>query len=524
MEAISTSGRIPGEGPLIHGVIIGRRSIGRNLAFAEIRIAESPKDDYGINGAISIKVMFNRQSFLGPVLTADMNITDVDAGHLGDCTLLNDSFPTKKSRLPYGANITLLLGKKCIKKSSFDDGDRSRDVCSWEVIRWKIVHHPKEMAERFASLNIEHASIEEESAKQSHHNQANNQREIVMGNGALSYSTYLKIRRQQFDNAISGKPDCFRKTVDRRNKDVLISNHKRTPKMTEANEPTAEFSHGDKHAKGKRAKIFAAWVLDTFFGLNSTKEGIYCEPCNTDRFEVDAKSCKEPSLHNDRSLIQNVHVLDIAGGKGHLSLELVLQQLSSRLSGNTEIAASRISRCTIIDPVVRKGDVKLRHPRLKKRRVSHSKSQTDDSVRTQIPIITHLATSFTADSFTYINESFSNSFDHNTSSTDGSLPKNLLLLGLHPDQCTEDIVDAALEHNLPFAVVPCCVFPDLFPTRKYWREVGIHCGNTTEGGRKLQPAKTYSDFLEYLMQKDQRIKMTALPFKGKNIVLYRVVA
>jgi len=35
-----------------------------------------------------------------------------------------------------------------------------------------------------------------------------------------------------------------------------------------------------------------------------------------------------------------------------------------------------------------------------------------------------------------------------------SSPK--LLLGLHPDQCTEDILDVALEHNLSVAIVPCC--------------------------------------------------------------------
>lgn len=36
-----------------------------------------------------------------------------------------------------------------------------------------------------------------------------------------------------------------------------------------------------------------------------------------------------------------------------------------------------------------------------------------------------------------------------------------VLIGLHPDQATEPIVDFALRHNKPFAVVPCCVFPNL---------------------------------------------------------------
>ena len=35
----------------------------------------------------------------------------------------------------------------------------------------------------------------------------------------------------------------------------------------------------------------------------------------------------------------------------------------------------------------------------------------------------------------------------------------LQVVGLHPDEATEAIVDCALAHGKPFAVVPCCVFP-----------------------------------------------------------------
>lgn len=34
-----------------------------------------------------------------------------------------------------------------------------------------------------------------------------------------------------------------------------------------------------------------------------------------------------------------------------------------------------------------------------------------------------------------------------------------IIVGLHPDQATDAIVDCALQLGKPFAAVPCCVFP-----------------------------------------------------------------
>ncbi|KAG2440768.1 hypothetical protein HXX76_003624 [Chlamydomonas incerta] len=41
-----------------------------------------------------------------------------------------------------------------------------------------------------------------------------------------------------------------------------------------------------------------------------------------------------------------------------------------------------------------------------------------------------------------------------------------LVVGLHPDQATDSILDFALDRGKPFAIVPCCVFPRLFPHRR----------------------------------------------------------
>ncbi|KAJ8614589.1 hypothetical protein CTAYLR_004969 [Chrysophaeum taylorii] len=78
-----------------------------------------------------------------------------------------------------------------------------------------------------------------------------------------------------------------------------------------------------------------------------------------------------------------------------------------------------------------------------------------------------------------------------------------LVVGLHPDEATEAIVDAALKYGLPFAVVPCCVFAELFPARR-----GV---------------SSYSKFCDYLQAKDPRhIKVDLLNIDGKRKVLYRL--
>ena len=82
-----------------------------------------------------------------------------------------------------------------------------------------------------------------------------------------------------------------------------------------------------------------------------------------------------------------------------------------------------------------------------------------------------------------------------------------VLVGMHPDQATEPVVDAAIALGKPFAVVPCCVFPELFPARR-----------TADGS----PVRTYVEFVDYLVAKHPDAKLAYLPFKGRNRVVYRL--
>ncbi|CAI5715724.1 unnamed protein product [Peronospora destructor] len=80
-----------------------------------------------------------------------------------------------------------------------------------------------------------------------------------------------------------------------------------------------------------------------------------------------------------------------------------------------------------------------------------------------------------------------------------------ILVGMHPDEATEAIVDAAMTLRKPFAVVPCCVMSRAFPNRR--------CRDGTL-------VETYDTFVRYLSEKHPSVQSAFLPFAGRNQVLY----
>jgi len=81
-----------------------------------------------------------------------------------------------------------------------------------------------------------------------------------------------------------------------------------------------------------------------------------------------------------------------------------------------------------------------------------------------------------------------------------------VLVGLHPDQANDPIMEIGFALNLPWVVIPCCVFPNLFKQRQ------------------LKPSgklvRTYDDLCEYILQQHPNVKETTLPFRGRNRVFY----
>jgi hypothetical protein len=86
-----------------------------------------------------------------------------------------------------------------------------------------------------------------------------------------------------------------------------------------------------------------------------------------------------------------------------------------------------------------------------------------------------------------------------------------VVLGLHPDQATEPIVRACLQARKPFAVVPCCVFPDTNTHRR------------TPGGA---PVRSLGQFVEYLVALGScgEIEVGQMPAVGgcNTVVHYRL--
>lgn len=78
------------------------------------------------------------------------------------------------------------------------------------------------------------------------------------------------------------------------------------------------------------------------------------------------------------------------------------------------------------------------------------------------------------------------------------------IVGMHPDQATDAIVDLALAWDKPYSLVPCCVFNNLFQERR------------TPTGEQVTK---YPQLLDYLEAKHPACRRSVLSFEGRNIVL-----
>eukprot|EP00985_Skeletonema_marinoi_P025166 scaffold18229_cov173-Skeletonema_marinoi.AAC.5 len=85
------------------------------------------------------------------------------------------------------------------------------------------------------------------------------------------------------------------------------------------------------------------------------------------------------------------------------------------------------------------------------------------------------------------------------------LQKSHLIVGLHCDQAAGEIVDFASAKNIPWCVVPCCTYSEMFSCRKL-----------ADGTR----VTSYDHLVQWLQERDPRAKVATLDMEGKNKVVY----
>ena len=184
----------------------------------------------------------------------------------------------------------------------------------------------------------------------------------------------------------------------------------------------------------------------------------------------------------------NTHVLDVAGGKGELAARLSFcHQLHVVMVDPRESNVAACFESTVLPKLPKKWQERLKGQQQENPNFIH---KVADSRFRQIV----------------------NTFEDHTLATSQELQEAVrnasLLIGMHADGATEAIVDAALQFEKPFVVVPCCVFPRLFSERTLYQD------------GKMVPVRTHEQFCRYLLEKDSRFVMEVLPFEGRNVAIW----
>mmetsp|Transcript_71783 Transcript_71783/g.191443 ORF Transcript_71783/g.191443 Transcript_71783/m.191443 type:complete len:299 (+) Transcript_71783:638-1534(+) len=169
--------------------------------------------------------------------------------------------------------------------------------------------------------------------------------------------------------------------------------------------------------------------------------------------------------------LQQGGVLDVAGGRGELSFELALAH---------DIPV------TVVDPRT----VKLNKPQFK--RLKQEKGLSGD-----------LAKQWFAKHIKHIKTTMDPAF-FEVPSQSQVVARTAVLVGLHPDEATGAICESAVKHGKPFAVVPCCVFSDMFPER------------TIEN----RQVRTHDDICAWIKTLAPGVGSAFLGFAGKNRVVF----
>ena len=239
------------------------------------------------------------------------------------------------------------------------------------------------------------------------------------------------------------------------------------------------------------------------------------------RFQVFAQFLLDTYGHE--YLRDNGGVLDVAGGRGRMALELCLERnvpctvVDPRYSKFSNFTTRRIVKLAIEEmedcgkqkgetnpePKDRSGATVVDCPILLP--VSKFFSEKDDEHPSPSEKTSRITSYMRRVGFEFHKCLFDERYCQDAIRNNSRWTKSAIVIGMHPDEATEAIVDEAIQAGKPFAVVPCCVFPNLYPDRKF------------SDGRAV---RTLEDFIRHLSEKHSDIRLQTLDFPGCNTVLY----
>jgi hypothetical protein len=218
-------------------------------------------------------------------------------------------------------------------------------------------------------------------------------------------------------------------------------------------------------------------------------------------------------------------VVDVAGGSGELALELV-----------TRWAVP----CCVVDPRGDGAKITARHRRLLASRERNA-ALVSDAWKAESALARSLARRWTAvpdphRAIRHLKRAFderivaaaspsSEAADADAGPDGAALMRTCsAIVGMHPDQAAGAIVDAALRFNKPFAVVPCCVFPNRFPERTV--PGGDEPSKPGEARGTLVRVRTTEALARHLARRPtlatrtRTARVEALPMDGANLAVW----
>lgn len=308
----------------------------------------------------------------------------------------------------------------------------------------------------------------------------------------------------------------------------------RQNKKKDQNQFTTTSNHGGGVGKRKQGEVvadFLLWMLSSMNNASTNADDT--KRTNYDAFDK-ANGVKQHQHErylfmerwvsmdnmisantNSKDDVSSKSVVDAAGGAGHVSLALALRNVKS----------------TVVDPRPSVGRLPGRDRKvLKKSKASFFTYRAWFGSRPN-GIDTFFREGCT-DYFTnQIAQDGHKDADQNDVVTDPTtlpicsmcsedklLPNCTAIVALHPDEATGVIVQTAVEHQIPFVVVPCCVFSKLFPERIKPLVEGREGTSGLDGNGLV--VSTYYDLIDWLVAKHPSIRVSRLPFDGANLAVW----